>query len=101
MLFLWLKQLKQLILYWINLKKEKTGQRAEITGRGFTLFISNGDMDDVIKIVESWEQSGIVIDGAIKTVNHEIKKKQEGEFLPVMMAPMAPSLIAPMASSLM
>ena len=58
-------------------------------------------MDDVIKIVESWEQSGIVIDGAIERVNHEIKKKQEGEFLPAMMAPMTPSLIAPMASSLM
>ena len=82
-------------------KKKITGQRAGRTGRGFTLFISNGDMDDVIKIVESWEQSGIVIDGAIETVNHEIKKKQEGEFLSAMMAPMAPSLIAPMASSLM
>ena len=58
-----------------KLKKKKNGQKAGRTGRGFTLFISNGDMDDVIKIVESWEKSGIVIDGAIETVNHEIKKK--------------------------
>ena len=61
-------------------KKKITGQRAGRTGRGFTLFISNGDMDDVIKIVESWEQSGIVIDGAIETVNHEIKKNKKVNF---------------------
>ena len=56
-------------------------------------------MDDIIKIVESLEKSRLLIDGANETVKHEIKK-QEGRFLPAMMAPMAASLIAPMVSSL-
>ena len=66
---------------------------------GFTLFISNEDMDDIIKKVEPLEKSGLLIDGASETVKHEIKK-QEGGFLPAMMAPMTTSLIALMASSL-
>ena len=43
-------------------------------GRRFTLFISNEDMDDIIKIIESLEKSGLLIDGASETVKHEIKK---------------------------
>ena len=58
------------------------------SGKGFNLFISNEDIDDIIKIVESPEESGLLIDGATETVKQE------------MMAPTAPSLIAPMASSL-
>ena len=77
-----------------------TGQAAVKAGTGFTLFISNEDVGDIIKIVESLGKSGLLIDGASKTVKHEIKK-QEGEFLPAIMAPMTASLIALMASSLM
>ena len=68
-------------------------------GKGFNLFISNKDMDDIIKIIESLENSGLLIDGASETVKYEIKN-QKGRFLPAMMALMAASLIAPMASSL-
>ena len=57
-------------------------------------------MNDIIKMVESLEKSGLLIDGASKTVKHEIKK-QKYRFLPAMMALMAASFIAPMASSLM
>ena len=57
-------------------------------------------MSDIIKIVESLGKSGLLIDGANETVKLEVKK-QEDEFLPAMMAPMAASLIALMASSLM
>ena len=56
-------------------------------------------MDDIIKIIESPEKSGLLIDGGTETVKHEIKKQESG-FLGVMMAPMAASLIAPVASSL-
>ena len=56
-------------------------------------------MDDIIKIVESLEKSGLLIDDATKTVKHEIKK-QDSRFLRAMMAPMVASLIAPMASLL-
>ena len=66
----------------------------------FTLFISNGDIKDIIKIFESLEKQGLLIDGAIETVKYEIKKKQESSFLGATMGPMAAWLIVPMASSL-
>ena len=56
-------------------------------------------MDDTIKVVESLEKSGLLIDGATETVKHEIEK-QNGGFLDAMMVRMAASLIAPIASSL-
>ena len=31
-------------------------------------------MDDIIKVVESLEKSGLLIDGATETVKHEIRK---------------------------
>ena len=68
-------------------------------GTGFTLFISNEDMDDNFKIVGSLKSS-LVIDGTSKIIKYEIKS-QDGRFLPTMMAPMLTSLIAPMAPSLM
>ena len=55
-------------------------------------------MDEVIKIVDPLEKSGLLIDGACETVQHQIKN--QGRFLPAMMAPMASSLIKPAASSL-
>ena len=49
-------------------------------GRGFTLFISNDDMNDFIKIIKLLEDSGVITDGVTESVKHEIKK-QEGGFL--------------------
>ena len=51
-------------------------------GKGFTLFISNEDMNDIIKVIKSLEDSDVLIDGVTETVTHEIKK-QEGGFLGV------------------
>ena len=42
-------------------------------GKAFTLIISNGDVSDIIKIIKSLEDSGIVIDGVTVTVKHEIR----------------------------
>ena len=49
--------------------------------------------------VKSPEKSGLLIDGATEAVKHEIRK-QKGEFLGAIIAPIAASLIAPMVSSL-
>ena len=46
-------------------------------GKGFTLFISNEDINHIIKIMKLLEDSGGSIDGVTVIVNHEIKK-QEG-----------------------
>ena len=56
-------------------------------------------MDGIIKIVESREKSGLLIDVATETLKHQIKKQEDG-FLEAVMVPMAVSLIAPKASSL-
>ena len=46
--------------------------RRKISGKGvaaiaFTLFIWNENIDDIIKIVESLEKSGLLIDGSTET----------------------------------
>ena len=74
-------------------KKKINGARAVRAGKGFTSFISNEDMDDILKIEESPEESGRFIDGETETVKHEIKK-QEGQFIGAMMIPWAASLIS-------
>lgn len=48
---------------------EKEAVRA---GRGFTLFIQNEDLNDVIKMIVSLNDSGTLIDGANKTAKHYI-----------------------------
>ena len=72
-------------------ERKISGKGAVRTGTGFNLFISNEDMNDVIKIIKSLEDSG-VIDGVTETVKVEIKK-QEGGFLGALLAPLAASLV--------
>ena len=49
-------------------------KRAVRAGKGLNLFISNEDMNDIIKIKKSLEDSGVLIYGVTVTVKHEIKK---------------------------
>ena len=67
-------------------------------GRGFTLLISNEDVNDIIKIIKSLEDSGVLIDGVTETVKHE-RKKQEGGFVGALLVPLAASLVQPVISS--
>ena len=83
-----------------KIERKICGQKFVRAGNGFTLLISNENIDTIVKIVESLKNSGLLIDGATKAVKHEMKK-QEGGFLVAMVAPMVASLIAPMAFSLM
>ena len=54
-----------------------SGSGAVTAGKGFTLFVSDKDVDDIIKIARmSLEDSGLLTDDAIVTVKHEIKKKK-------------------------
>ena len=45
------------------------------------MFISNEDLNDVIKIVKSLDYSNVLIDGITETVKHEIKNKKVNFFL--------------------
>ena len=58
------------------------GIRKKILGSGnnATLIISNKYMDDLIKIVKSFEDSGLLLKGITESVQNEIKE-QKGRFL--------------------
>ena len=45
-----------------------------------TLIISNDEMNDIIKIVKSLENSGVLLKGVSETIRHE-GKEQRGGFL--------------------
>ena len=66
--------------------------------KGFVLFISNEDLNDIIKIIKSRERSRILIDSVTKTVKHEIKKP-ESEFIGALLAPFAASVVQRVISS--
>ena len=79
-----------------NFERKISGKGAVRAGKGFTLFISNEDMNDIIKIIKSLEDSGVLIDGDNETLKHEIRK--EG-FLEAFLAPLATLLVQPVISS--
>ena len=57
------------------------GTHKKILGSGnTTLIISNKDMDDLIRIVKSLEDSGLLLKGVTKSVQNEVKD-QKGGFL--------------------
>ena len=70
--------------------REKGAVRA---GKRFTLFNSKEDMNDIIKIIKSLEDSGVLIDGVTETV------KQESGVLGAL-ALLAASIRQPVTSSL-
>ena len=55
--------------------------RAVRAGKGFTLFISNDDMDNIIRIIKSLENSSLLIDGVNETMKHKIKKTRRWIYL--------------------
>ena len=57
-------------------ERKISGKGAMRAGKGFTLFFSNEDINDIIKIIKSLEDSGVLIDGVTETVKHESKNKK-------------------------
>ena len=53
-------------------------------------------MNDIIKIIKSLEDSGVLIDSVTETVKHEIKR--QGWFLGALLAPLAASVVQPIIS---
>ena len=66
-------------------------------GEWFTLFISNEDMNDIIKVIISLEDLGVLIDGVNEAIKHEIRK-QEGRFIGTLLAPLVASIKQPVIS---
>ena len=51
------------------------------------MFILNENVDDIVKIIKSLEDLGVLTDSVTETVKHEIKK-QEGVFVCAVLAPL-------------
>ena len=65
----------------------------KIFGSGFTtLIISNDEMNDIMKIVKSLEESGLLIKGMSELIQHEAKE-QKGGFLGMLLATLGASLL--------
>ena len=57
-----------------------------------TLIISNDEMEDIIKIVKSLEDSGLLLKGVTETVQNEVKE-QKGRFLSMLLGTLGASLL--------
>ena len=57
-----------------------------------SLIILNEQTEDIMKVVKSFEESGLLIKWIIKTINIEAKE-QKGEFLPIILVTLAASLL--------
>ena len=62
-----------------------------------TLIISNGEMNDIMKIVHALEDSNISLKGVNKTIKNEIKE-QKGGFLGMLLGTLGASLLGNLLS---
>ena len=65
------------------------------SGNHITLIISNDDIQDLLKIVKSLEDSGILFDGITATVENDVKE-QKGGFLSMLLGTLGASLLGNM-----
>ena len=70
-----------------------SGKGAVRVGKGFTLFISNEDMNDIIKIIKSLEDSDVLVEGVTETVKNEKNKNKKAGFLELLFSLLAASLV--------
>ena len=69
------------------------GIHKKILGSGnTTLIISNNEMEDIIKIVKSLEDSDLLLKGVTETVQNEVKE-QKGGFLSMLLGTLGASLL--------
>ena len=72
------------------------GIHKKILGSGHnnttTLIISNNEMEDIIEIVKSLEDSGLLLKGITETVQNEAKEQKRG-FLSMLLGTLSASLL--------
>ena len=59
------------------------------------LIISNEEMNDIIKLIQSLEESGLLIKGVSKTIRNEAKE-QKGRLLSMLLGTLGASLLGNM-----
>ena len=62
------------------------------SGNNITLIISNDEINDIIKIVKSLDDSGLLLKGVTETVQNELKE-QKGGFLSILLGTLGASLL--------
>ena len=62
------------------------------SGNATTLIISNDEINDIIKIVKSFEDSGLLLKGVTETVQNEVKE-QKGGFLSMLLGTLGANLL--------
>ena len=77
------------------------GIHKKILGSGHnnntTLIISNDEMDDILKIAKSLEDTGVLLKGVSETIQHEAKE-QRGGFLSMLLGTLGASLLGDVLS---
>ena len=69
------------------------GIHKEILGSGTTtLIISNDEMKDIIRIVKSFKDSGLLLKGVSETIQNDAKEQKEG-FLSMLLGTLGASLL--------
>ena len=63
-----------------------------------TLIISNDEIDDILKIVKSLENSGVLLKGVSETIQHESKEQRRG-FLGMLLGTLGASLFGDVLSN--
>ena len=69
----------------------------KIHGSGVKLIIEQEDMNDIMKIIEALENSGILLKGVTKTIENETKE-QKGGFLSMLLGTLGASLFGNLLS---
>ena len=72
-----------------------TGIHKKVLGSGHnntTLIISNDEINDIIKIIKSLEDSGLILKGVTETVQNEVKE-EKGGFLSMLLGTLVASLL--------
>ena len=94
-----IKPLAKSVLIPIGLTAAASAADAEIhnNNNNTILIISNDEMDDILKIVKSLEDSGVLLKGVSQTIQHEAKEQREG-FLSMLLGALGASLLGDMLS---
>ena len=89
-----IKPLAKSVLIPLGLTAAASGINKKILGSGYntTLIISNDEINDIIKIVKSLEDSGLLLKGVTQTVRNEVKERKGG-FLSMLLGTLGASLL--------